>query len=164
LTTKAASPTTSPGTSTTTTTTSTTTTTTTTPPAPSVARSAGDLVAAIDGGVTNGTIAPQAGQQLLAQLQPLLLASRAGAALQPAQPFDQLVRSFYQDVGTGQIVGDGTVRSLTSALGALSVALGTPVPSVTSTPPTSSTPTPQGPPYGPGGRSHGHGHGPPEGH
>ena len=134
-------------------TTSSSTTTTILAPS-SVASAAGSVVAALNAGVTNGTVAPAAGQQLNNQLQPLLYSEQPEPAAQQVQQFDQLVQSFDQDVASGQISG-GSTRLLRSAIKRLAVALGTTVPTVTTTP----TPAPPGPKgHGPG-KGHGKGHG-----
>ncbi|MCU1495843.1 MAG: serine/threonine kinase, partial [Acidimicrobiaceae bacterium] len=114
-----------------TTTTTTSTTTTTTLPPPTTASAAGALVSALDAGVKDGSVAPQAGQQLLGQLQPLLFSTSGQQAQQQAQQFDQLVQNFYQDVANGQITSSATITSLTSAIGSLATALGTSVPTST---------------------------------
>jgi serine/threonine protein kinase len=134
------------------TTTSTTTTTTTIPPTttvppPSVASAAGALVTALETGVMNGSVTPQAGQQLTNQLQPLLFSPHPEQAQQEAQQFDQLVQQFDQAVQNGQITGRARIRVLTRAINSLAAALGTSVPTST---------VPPGPP---GGNGHGHGNG-----
>ena len=139
--------------SSTTTTISSSTTTTILAPS-SVASAAGSVVAALNAGVTNGTVAPAAGQQLNNQLQPLLYSEQPEPAAQHVQQFDQLVQSFDQDVASGQITG-GSTRHLRSAINRLAVVLGTTVPTVTTTP----TPAPPGPKgHGPG-KGHGKGDG-----
>ena len=90
-------------------------------------------VAALNAGVTNGTVAPAAGQQLNNQLQPLLFSEQPEPAAQQVQQFDQLVQSFDQDVANGQVTGTST-RLLRRAINRLAVALGTTVPTVTTTP------------------------------
>ena len=137
-------------TSTTSATTSTTIlTTTSTPPVPSVASAAGAVVTALETGVTNGSVAPQAGQQLTNQLQPLLFSSHADQPQQQTQQFDQLVAQFDQDVQNGQITGDSTMNALTGSIDNLAAALGTSVP----------TSTLGNTPGAPGGDGNGHGHG-----
>jgi hypothetical protein len=135
----------------TTTTTSTTTTTTTTLPAASLA---GAVISALDAGVTKGSVAPQARQQLVNQLQPLLVAPTAASpqsAQQQVQQFDQLVQDFNQDVANGQITGASIIAVLATTIDRLATALGTSVPSLT----TNTTSSP-----GQGGHGHGHGGGP----
>ena len=139
--------------STTTSTTTTTTTPRTTTAVPSVASAAGALVTALEAGVTNGTVAPPAGQQLDNQLQPLLFSAQPEPAAQQAQQFDQLVENFDRDVTSGQVTGKST-RLLQRAIRRLAVALGTMMPTVTTTP----TPAPPGPGGGPG-KGNGNGNG-----
>ncbi len=127
-------------------TTTTTATTTTTLPTASVA---GVVVSALDAGVTERSVAPQAGQQLVTQLQPPLVAQTAASpqsAQQRVQPFDQFVQDFNQDVATGQITGASTIAELATSIDRLATAVGTSVPSLT----TNTTSPP---------RQHGHGHG-----
>jgi hypothetical protein len=142
-----------PGSSTTssTTATTTTTTTTTTLPTPSVASAAGALDTAVNAGVANGSVAPQAGQQLANQLQPLLFSPHAESTQQQTQQFDQVVLTFDMDVANGQITGKATVAALTRSIDGLASALGTTVP-------TSTVPSKPGPPGGPG-KGHGKGKG-----
>jgi hypothetical protein len=131
--------------------TTTSTTTTTTLPAASLA---GAVISALDAGVTNGSVAPQAGQQLTSQLQPLLVAPTGASpqsAQQQVQQFDQLVQDFNQDVANGQITGASTIAVLATSIDRLATALGTSVPSLT----TNTTSPP-----GQGGHGHGHGSGP----
>jgi serine/threonine protein kinase len=141
---------------------STTSSTTTTSVAPaSVASAAGSLVAVLTAGVTNGTVATAAGQQLDNQLQPLLFSAQSESAAQQVDQFDQLVQSFDQDVANGQIIGNST-RLLRRAINRVAVALGTTVPTVTSTPtPTTTSPTTPAPT--PPGRKSGPGNGPGKG-
>ena len=120
----------------------------------SAASAAGNVVAALNAGVTNGTVAPAAGQQLDNQLQPLLFSQQPEPAAQQVQQFDQLVQSFDQDVANGQIRGRST-RLLQRAINRLAVALGTTVPTATTTP----TPAPPGPNGPDPGNGHGKGHG-----
>jgi len=143
------SSTTPPSTAATTTTTTTTATTTTT--TPSLSSAAGHLVSTLQHGVTAGTIAPQAAQQLNNQLQPLLFTPASDPSGQANQQFDQLVQSFYQDVSNGQISGRSTIASVTTALGKLAAALGLSVP-----PPTQQDTTPSS---GPPGHGNGNGNG-----
>jgi hypothetical protein len=103
--------------------------------------------------VTKGSVAPQAGQQLTSQLQPLLVAPTAAppqSAQEQVQQFDQFVQDFNQDVANGQITGASTIAVLATSIDRLAMALGTSVPSLT----TNTTSPP-----GPGGYGHGHGHG-----
>jgi hypothetical protein len=95
----------------------------------------------------NGSVTPQAGQQLTNQLQPLLFSPHPEQAQQEAQQFDQLVQQFDQAVQNGQITGRARIRVLTRAINSLAAALGTSVPTST---------VPPGPP---GGNGHGHGNG-----
>jgi peptidase E len=136
---------------TTTTTTTITTTTTTTLPTPSVASSAGAIVTALDAGVANGSVAPQVGQQLANQLQPLLYSPHPESTQEETQQFDQLVQTFDMDVANDQISGKTTVAALTRSIDGLAAALGTSVP-------TSTMPSKPGHPGGPG-KGHGHGKG-----
>ena len=135
--------------------TSTTTPTTTTPPTtttttPTLSNAAGHLVSTLEHGVTAGTIAPQAAQQLNTAMQPLLFAPSSDPSKQTNQQFDQLVQSFYQDVANGQISGASTIASVTKALGRLAAALGVSVP-----PPTTQDTAPNGGGNGPG-KGNGH--------
>ena len=129
-------------------TTSTSKTTTTLAP-PTVASVAGSIVTALNLGVTNGTVAPHTGQQLDNQLQPLLFSAQPEPAAQQVQQFDQLVQSYDQNVANGQITGTSRTR-LRRDLRRLAAALGTTVPTATTTP----APPPSGPkgkgPKGPG--------------
>jgi serine/threonine protein kinase len=122
-----------PSTSTTTTTSSTTTTTTTTTtvPPPSISSATGSLGTAIENGVSNGTVSPQVGQQLISQLQPLLFSAQSGQSQQAVQQFDQLVQQFDQAVQNGQITGTATITALTTSINSLATALGTTVPTQT---------------------------------
>jgi hypothetical protein len=131
-----------------TTTTTSTTTTTTTLPAASLA---GAVISALDAGVTKGSVAPQARQQLINQLQPLLVAPTAASpqsAQQQVQQVDQLVKDFNQDVANGQITGASIIAELATSIDRLATAVGTSVPSLTTN--TTSPPRQDG---------HGHGHG-----
>ncbi len=146
------STTTSPATTSSTTTSSTTTSSTTTTSAPTtttlpttpVVSAASGVVSALEAGVANGSVAPNAAQQLSNQLQPLLSSPHPEPAQQQVQQFDQLVQAFDQDVANGQIAGKKSViRALTDSIDSLAAALGTTVPS---------------PQEGPG-QGHGHGDG-----
>jgi hypothetical protein len=138
---------------------STTTTTTTTTPTTttlSTASVAGAVISALDAGVTKGSVAPQAAQQLVNQLQPLLVAPTAASpqsAQQQVQQFDQLVQDFNQEVANGQITGVSTIAELATSIDRLATAVGTSVPSLT----TNTTSPPGRGGHGPG---HGHGGGP----
>ncbi len=134
----------STGSSSTTVPTTTTTTTTTTNPVPSVpsmATAAAQFVSGLVAGATTGNVSPQAGQQLLGQLQPLLFPSQTASADQQVQQFDQLVQTFDLEVANGQITGSVTLASLTQSINALASALGTSVPAP-STSSSSQQPTP----------------------
>lgn len=104
-----------------------------------MAAAAGDLVAALVAGATTGDVSPQAGQQLVGQLQPLLFPNDAGAAGQTVQQFDRLAQTFDHEFANGQITGSATIASLTRSIQALASALGTTVPAP-------STPAPSTPP------------------
>ena len=122
----------------------TTTTTSTTNPVPSVpsmATAAAQFVSGLVTGATTGNVSPQAGQQLLGQLQPLLFPSQTASADQQVQQFDQLVQTFDLNVANGQITGSVTLASLTQSINALASALGTSVPAP-STSSSSQQPTP----------------------
>jgi hypothetical protein len=109
------------------------------------------VISALDADVTKGSVAPQAAQQLVNQLQPLLVAPSAASppsAQQQVQQFDQLVQDFNQEVASGQITGVSTIAGLAALLGRLATSLGTSVPSLTT-----NTTSP------PGRGGHGHGHG-----
>jgi hypothetical protein len=96
-------------------------------------------------------VAPQARQQLINQLQPLLVAPTAASpqsAQQQVQQVDQLVKDFNQDVANGQITGASTIAELATSIDRLATAVGTSVPSLTTN--TTSPPRQDG---------HGHGHG-----
>ena len=128
--------------------TTTSTTTTTTLPAASLA---GAVISALDAGMTKGSVAPQARQQLINQLQPLLVAPTAASpqsAQQQVQQVDQLVKAFNQEVANGQITGASTIAELATSIDRLATAVGTSVPSLTTN--TTSPPRQDG---------HGHGHG-----
>jgi serine/threonine protein kinase len=141
------------------TTSTTTTSTTTTLPTLTVASAAGGVVSALDADVTNGSVALPAEQQLTNLLQLLLISPNPASAQQQDQQFDQLVQAFDQDVANGQITGQASIAVLTSSIDGLATALGTSVPSPTTT----SAPSSPGPP-GNGGKGPGHGGGPGHGH
>jgi hypothetical protein len=107
--------------------------------------------ATLDAGVTKGSVAPEAVQQLTSLLQPLLVAPTAASPQstpQGVQQFDQLVQDFNQDVANGQITGASTIAVVATSIDRFGTAVGTNVPSLT----TNTT----GPPRQEG---HGHGHG-----
>lgn len=137
-------------------TTTTTTSTTSTVPLSRVASAAVALNSAISAGVTNGTIAPQVGQQLTNQLRPLLSTAPLTSPQQQVQQYDQLVQQFDQAVQAGQIIGASTIGALTTSFNGVATALGTntlgPTSGVTGV--TGAT----GPTGVTGGPGHGHGH------
>jgi len=126
------------------------TTTTTSAPhvqVPSVATAAGSLMTNLATGAGSGNVSPQAGQQLVSQLEALVFSPSTGPSNQQVQQFDQLAQTFDQDVANGQITGSSTVSSLTSSVDALAAALGTSVPAPT-------TSAPAAPPKGPTSTNH----------
>ncbi|MGC8481037.1 MAG: serine/threonine-protein kinase [Acidimicrobiales bacterium] len=91
----------------------------------------GAFVADLVNGETQGSVTPQATQQLMGQLQSVVTAPQGST--QAVAQFDQLVSSFNRDATSGQIVGSSTLSTLSSALTDLASALGTSVPSPTTT-------------------------------
>jgi serine/threonine protein kinase len=89
-----------------------------------VAAAAGTLVGELKEGVTDGQVAPQAGQNLFNQLQQLLFQQPGQDSQQEQQQYSQLVQIYTQDKSQGQITGQAAT-SLSSAISALGTALGT---------------------------------------
>ncbi|WP_187366115.1 protein kinase domain-containing protein [Trebonia kvetii] len=89
-----------------------------------VAAAAATLVGDLKEGVTDGQVAPQAGQNLFNQLQQLLFQSPGQNPQQVQQQYSQLVQVFTQDKSKGQVTGQAAT-SLSSAISALGAALGT---------------------------------------
>jgi eukaryotic-like serine/threonine-protein kinase len=88
-----------------------------------VAAAAAALVGDLKEGVTDGQVAPQAGQNLFNQLQQVLFQPGQDPQ-QVQQQYSQLVQGYTQDKSQGQITGQA-VTSLSSAISALGAALGT---------------------------------------
>src|ERR1700722_10645819 len=90
-----------------------------------VAAAAATLVGDLKEGVSDGQVAPQAGQNLFNQLQQLLFQpSGQNPQQQLQQQYSQLVQVYTQDKSQGQITGQAAT-SLSSAISALGTALGT---------------------------------------
>jgi serine/threonine-protein kinase len=88
-----------------------------------VAAAAATLVGDLKQGVTDGEVAPQAGQNLFNQLQQVLFQPGQDPQ-QVQQQYSQLVQAYTQYKSQGQITGQA-VTSLSSAISALGAALGT---------------------------------------
>jgi len=88
-----------------------------------VAAAAAALVGDLKEGVTDGQVAPQAGQNLFNQLQQVLFQPGQDPQ-QVQQQYSQLVQAYTQDKSQGQITGQAAT-SLSSAISALGTALGT---------------------------------------
>jgi hypothetical protein len=88
-----------------------------------VAAAAATLVGDLKEGVTDGQVAPQAGQNLFNQLQQLLFQSPGQNPQQVQQQYSQLVQIYTQDKSQGQVTGQAAT-SLSSAISALGAALG----------------------------------------
>jgi len=89
-----------------------------------VAAAAGALVGDLKEGVTDGQVAPQAGQNLFNQLQQLLFPPPGQNLQQLQQQYSQLVQAYTQDKSQGQITGQAAA-SLSGAISGLGTALGT---------------------------------------
>lgn len=87
-----------------------------------VAAAAATLVGDLKEGITDGQVAPQAGQNLFNQLQQVLFQPGQDPQ-QVQQQYSQLVQAYTQDKSQGEITGQAAT-SLSSAISALGTALG----------------------------------------
>lgn len=92
-------------------------------PLPPVAAAAGAFVGDLEAGVTDGQVAPPAGQDLYNHLQPLLFGPPDQTPQQIQQQYAQLLQSYNQHRQQGQITGHAAI-ALQQALRALAAAVG----------------------------------------